>query len=162
MLIPHQTPSLNHRIANPPTMTPRINNTANPSTKDRPLPNFHMSNSELFRRLCGQSLLTPCPGKTFTAPYPRWYDANLSCEYHSNTPGHSIGNCHGFKHVVWRLIDTKAIQLEETEVAALENVETVNALRNAMEASLLIHPSYRAEELDNWESEPLNDLLCFE
>ena len=48
------------------------------------------------------------------------------------------------------------------EVVVLELAETVNTLRNAMEASLLIHPSYRAEELDNWESEPLNDLLCFE
>ena len=65
-------------------------------------------------------------------------------------------------------LDTKKIpHIKETfpvaaEVVALEPVETVNALRNAMEASLFIRPSYKAEELDNWESEPLNDLLYFE
>ena len=48
------------------------------------------------------------------------------------------------------------------KVVVLEPVETVNILKNAMEASLLIHPSYREEEWDNWESEPLNDLLYFE
>ena len=80
-----------------------------------------MSNSELFGRLCGQNLIAPRPGRTFTAPYPRWYDPNLSCEYHSNTPGHSIENCYGFKHAVWRLIDTKAIQLEETEGPNVRN-----------------------------------------
>ena len=116
---PHQTTSPNHQTTNPPTLPlqvpPRVNNASNPPAKDRPFSNFHMSNSELFGHMCGQNLLAPHPGKTVTAPYPCWYDPNLSCEYHSNTSEHSIENCYGFKHDVWRLIDTKAIQLKETE-----------------------------------------------
>ena len=48
------------------------------------------------------------------------------------------------------------------EVVALEAIETANGLRSARDASPLIYLSCKAEELHNWESEPLIDLLYFE
>ena len=77
----------------------------------RPLPNYNMSNSKLFKSLCQANLLAPRPATVVIPPYPHWYNPSHSCEYHSNTLGHLIEDCFGFKDAVWRLLDAKAIEV---------------------------------------------------
>ena len=36
-------------------------------------------------------------------PYPRWYDANASCDYHYEIKGHSTENCLALKNQVQAL-----------------------------------------------------------
>ena len=36
-------------------------------------------------------------------PYPRWYDANASCDYHYGIKGHSTENCQALKNQVQAL-----------------------------------------------------------
>ena len=36
-------------------------------------------------------------------PYPRWYDANATCDYHYGVRGHSIENCLALKNQVQAL-----------------------------------------------------------
>ena len=83
------------------------------SMNKRSLPNFNMSNSELFKSLCQANLLAPRPATVATPPYPCWYNPSHACQYHSNTLGRSIEDCLGFKDAVWRLLDAKAIEVSE-------------------------------------------------
>ena len=71
----------------------------------RPIPDIGLSRSELFRKLWALKWICPKPGKTYTAPFPPWYRADLTCEYHMNAPGHSIDTCDVFRWHVLSLID---------------------------------------------------------
>ena len=73
----------------------------------RPIPDVGLSRSELFQRLWALGRIGPKPGKILTAPFPSWYQADLSCEYHMNMPGHSIDTCDAFRRHVWTLIDAE-------------------------------------------------------
>ena len=79
---------------------------------NRPIPNFGVSHSELFRDLCKQGWMCPKPGRVFTAPFPPWYRADLTCEYHNNVPGHSIDTCDPFRWHVLSLIDANVIKIQ--------------------------------------------------
>ncbi|XP_016751729.1 uncharacterized protein [Gossypium hirsutum] len=46
--------------------------------------------------------------------YPKWYDANARCEYHTGISGHSIENCTGFKKAVERLIKMGVVKFDST------------------------------------------------
>ncbi|XP_052880465.1 uncharacterized protein LOC128286791 [Gossypium arboreum] len=47
-------------------------------------------------------------------PYPKWYDANARCEYHTGISEHSIENCTGFKKAVERLIKMGVVKFDST------------------------------------------------
>nr|KYP56244.1 hypothetical protein KK1_002481 [Cajanus cajan] len=79
------------------------------NTQDRkpfefdPIP---MSYTELFPLLLQNSLVVPCLMKPVEPPYPRGYDVNAKCDYHSGAIGHSLENCRALKIKVQSL--TKA------------------------------------------------------
>ncbi|XP_052477697.1 uncharacterized protein LOC105793435 [Gossypium raimondii] len=50
-------------------------------------------------------------------PYPKWYDANVQCDYHAGITGHSIENCIAFKKVVERLIGMGVVKFDEATKA---------------------------------------------
>jgi len=56
------------------------NNTGERAMKFTPLP---MTYVELLPDLVKNALVAICPAKTLQPPYPRYYDANAKCEYHS-------------------------------------------------------------------------------
>jgi len=80
---------------------------------DRALPNFGISNDELFKRLMAQGVMGPIFGKTMTEPFPAWYKPDLTCIYHLNTPGHSIETCVGFRKHVLNLMDNGIIKIDQ-------------------------------------------------
>ncbi|XP_038696626.1 uncharacterized protein LOC119993529 [Tripterygium wilfordii] len=88
---------------NPNYQNPR-NNFPNPNLRPvRPFEQFDpisMSYAECFSLLRDQGRVCPIPGQLFNPPYPPWYNPNQTCEYHENTPGHSINDCRIFKRAV--------------------------------------------------------------
>jgi len=71
--------------------------------KFTPLP---MTYTELFPDLVKNALVAICPAKTLQPPYPRYYDANAKCEYHSGEVGNSTENCRALMFKVQSLIDS--------------------------------------------------------
>jgi len=66
-----------------------------------------MTYIELLPDLLKNSLVVLCPAKVVQPPYPRYYDPNVKCEYHSGEIGHSTENCRALKYKVQSLIDSK-------------------------------------------------------
>lgn len=60
------------------------------------------------------SLVQLREAKAPPVPLPPGYDMNVSNEYHSRTPGHSIENCNVFKYKLQDLIKSKAISFMQT------------------------------------------------
>ncbi|KAL5158599.1 hypothetical protein HKD37_15G043033 [Glycine soja] len=49
-----------------------------------------MAYSELWPSLLENHLVVAIPGKVFQPPYPKWYNSDAKCAYHSGAPGHNI------------------------------------------------------------------------
>jgi len=73
------------------------NNQGERTMKFTPIP---MTYTELLPDLLKSALVAICPARTIQPPYPRFYDANAKCEYHSGEIGHSTENCRAFKYKV--------------------------------------------------------------
>ena len=52
--------------------------------------------------------------KPIEPPYPRWYDPNAQCDYHTRAIGHSIENFLAFKNKVQSLLNVKWLSFEGT------------------------------------------------
>ena len=48
-------------------------------------------------------------------PFPRWYNADTRCDYHSGNSGHSIENCTAFKRKVRDLIKDGKLKFKESD-----------------------------------------------
>ncbi|KAL5172917.1 hypothetical protein HKD37_16G045577 [Glycine soja] len=101
--------------------TPRPANNATPSTsynnprrppRDQfsPIP---MVYSEIWSSLLENHLVVAIPGKVFQPPYPKWYNSNATCTYHSGAPGHNIDSCLPFKYKVQHLINSGWLSFQE-------------------------------------------------
>ncbi|OMO50565.1 Retrotransposon gag protein [Corchorus capsularis] len=61
--------------------------------------------TELLLQLLQQGLVTRIQyTKTWQPPYPKWYDVNAYCDFHSGAQGHSTENCTRLKYVVQDLV----------------------------------------------------------
>lgn len=89
-----------------------------PPRKFDPIP---MPYSHLLAYLLRDSLVQLREAKAPPVPLPPGYDMNVSYEYHSRTPGHSIENCNVFKHKVQDLINSKAISFVPTVPNVMNN-----------------------------------------
>jgi len=61
------------------------------------------------------------PGKVYQSPFPRWYNPNVTCAYHSGVPGHSIEQCVAFKHKVQSLINAGWLMFQEDSLNVRTN-----------------------------------------
>ena len=62
-----------------------------------------VSYTKLLPRLIQSQLVARVPLTPMEPPYPRWYDANASCDYHYGIKGHSTKNCLALKNQVQAL-----------------------------------------------------------
>ena len=74
-----------------------VNNQANnnpaPARLERPLIEpISVTYTELLPRLIQGQLLARVPLTLMEPPYPRWCDANATCDYHYGIKGHSTEN----------------------------------------------------------------------
>ena len=62
-----------------------------------------VSYTELLSWFIQSQLVAHVPLTSIERPYPRWYDANASCDYHYGIKGHSTKNCQALKNQVQAL-----------------------------------------------------------
>ena len=100
-----------------------------PPRKFDPLP---MPPSQLLQQLVKASLVELKPLAPPVGPLPRRYDANARCEYHANSPGHTIEQCWPFKHKVQDLLDSQDITFEKPNITSDPTLShdglTINAI----------------------------------
>ena len=90
---------------------PRPPKTARPPIK--PIP---VSYTELLPKLIQGQLLAHVPLTPIKPPYPHWYDANASCDYHYGIKGHSIENCLALKNNVQAFKNTSYVSFDYDKV----------------------------------------------
>ena len=71
-----------------------------------------LSYAELFPKLVKNCLITPIHLPTLKPSFPKWYDANMHCDYHCGNPEHSIENCTALKNIVQNLIQAGLVKCE--------------------------------------------------
>jgi len=89
------------------------NNQGERTVKFTPTP---MTYTELLPDLLKSVLVAICPARTIQSPYPRFYDANVKCEYHDGEIGHSTENCRALKYKVQSLLDSGWLTSQEQKV----------------------------------------------
>ncbi|KAL5127811.1 hypothetical protein HKD37_14G040169 [Glycine soja] len=97
------TPGASYNNARPPPPPP-------PRDDFSPIP---MAYSELWPSLLENHLVVATPGKVFQPLYPKWYNSDAKCAYHSGAPGHNIDSCLPFKYKVQHLINAGWLSFQE-------------------------------------------------
>ncbi|XP_040945790.1 uncharacterized protein [Gossypium hirsutum] len=69
---------------------------------------------ELYQNLFDAHVVSPFYLKPMQPPYPKWYDANAQCEYHTGTKGNSIETCTAFKKLVEKLINLGIVKIGDS------------------------------------------------
>ena len=72
-----------------------------------------MTYGELLPILSRNYGISIIPTKPRRPPYPRGYDVNAICEYHTGVEGHSVENCKTLKDKVQSLIYADSIKFKE-------------------------------------------------
>ena len=81
--------------------------------KPDPIP---MTYTELYPKLVQDGLLSSVDIPPLQPPYPRWYNENIHCDYHSGNRGQSTENCTALKRRVQDLIKKKELIFEDEDI----------------------------------------------
>ena len=71
--------------------------------------------TELLSKLIDGGFIVPVHWAPLRPPFPRWYNANVRCDYHTENPCHSIENCSSLKREVQSLIKKGKLKFEESD-----------------------------------------------
>ena len=86
------------------------NNNPCPARPRRPsIEPIPVTYTELFPRLIQGQLLARVPLTPMEPPYPYWYDANATCDYHYGIKGHSTENYLALKNQIQALKNARYI-----------------------------------------------------
>ncbi|XP_052878883.1 uncharacterized protein LOC128285426 [Gossypium arboreum] len=72
-----------------------------------------MTYRELYQNLFDAHVVSPFYLKPMQPPFPKWYDANAQCKYHTGIAGHTIENCTTFKKLVKRFIKMGIVKFDD-------------------------------------------------
>ena len=75
-----------------------------------------MTYTELYPKLVQLGSLVPMDIPPMQPPYPRWYNENARCDYHSDNRGHSTEDCTALKRRVHDLIKVEALAFDDDDV----------------------------------------------
>ena len=75
-----------------------------------------MTYTKLYPKLVQYGLLMPVDIPLLQPPYPRWYNENVHCDYHSSNRGHFIENCTALKRRVHDFIKIGELTFEDEDV----------------------------------------------
>ena len=75
-----------------------------------------MTYTELYPKLVQLGSLVPMDIPPMQPPYPRWYNKNTHCDYHSGNRGHSTEYCTALKRRVHDLIKAGALAFDDDDV----------------------------------------------
>ena len=98
-----------------------------------------MTYTELYPKLVQLGSLVPMDIPPMQPPYPRWYNTNVRCDYHSRNRGHSTEDCITLKRRVHDLIKARALTFDD------KNIPDVN--RNRL-------PDHQRPKVNAVESDP--------
>ncbi|XP_038699654.1 uncharacterized protein LOC119996947 [Tripterygium wilfordii] len=66
-----------------------------------------MTYAQCYEKLLSNSAIASIPGRgPQNPPYPPWYNPEVTCTYHGDTPRHSIENCLTFKRIVQNMVNS--------------------------------------------------------
>lgn len=65
-------------------------------------------------------------------PFPRGYDVNARCVFHSGAPGHTIEDCRALKHLMQDLIDSKVIVFTSQDLNVVRTPKTSQTSTSAV------------------------------
>ena len=71
--------------------------------------------AELLSKLIDSGHIKPIQARSRRPPFPKWYDVNIRCDYHSRVPGHSIEDCTNFNNKVQNLIGEGKLKFENLD-----------------------------------------------
>ena len=75
-----------------------------------------MTYMELYLKLIQRGMLVPVSIPPIRPPYPRWYNENASCEYHSGNRGYSLEDCIALKWRVNEFIKKGELTFEDEDI----------------------------------------------
>ena len=75
-----------------------------------------MTYTELYPKLVQLGSLVPMDIPSNAIPYPKWYNENTSCDYHSDNRGHSTEDCTALKRSVHDLIKAEALAFDDEDI----------------------------------------------
>ena len=75
-----------------------------------------MTYIELYPKSVQLESLVPMNIPRMEPPYPRWYNENVSCDYHSSNRGHSTEDYTALKRKVHDLIKVGALAFDNEDV----------------------------------------------
>ena len=81
--------------------------------KSDPIP---ITYTKLYPKLVQGGLLLPVDIPLLQPPYPRWYNKNVHCDYHSSNRGHSTENCTVLKRRVQNLIKRRELTFKDEDI----------------------------------------------
>ena len=76
-----------------------------------------MTYTELYPKLVQSGLLSPVNIPLLQPPYPRWYNENVHCDYHSGNRRHSTENYTALKRRVQDLIKKGELTFEDEDIS---------------------------------------------
>ncbi|KAA3480904.1 hypothetical protein EPI10_021311 [Gossypium australe] len=82
----------------------RQGSNSRPNSNKLQFTSIPMTYRELYQNLFDAHVVSPFYSEPIQPPFPKWYDTNAQCEYHTGITGHSIENCTTFKKLIERLI----------------------------------------------------------
>ena len=97
-----------------------------------------MTYTKLYPKLVQGGLLSPVDIPPLQPPYPRWYNENVHCDYHSGNRGHFTENCTSLKRRVQDLIKKRELTFEDEDIPDVNRNPLLNHERpriNAVENS---------------------------
>jgi len=80
-----------------------------------------MTYTDLLPTLLQGAMVPICPMKPLQPLYPKFYDANVRCDYLGGAVGHSVENCRACKFKVQSLIDSKWLTFQENKPNVKKN-----------------------------------------
>ena len=98
-----------------------------------------MTYTKLYPKLVQLDSLVPMDIPPMQPPYPRWYNENTRCDYHSDNRGHSTKDCIALKRRVHDLIKARALAFDNEDIPDVNRNPLSDHQRpkvNAMESDL--------------------------
>ncbi|GKU89650.1 hypothetical protein SLEP1_g3764 [Rubroshorea leprosula] len=92
-----------------------------PANQPRQFTKLPIPYGEVLKQLVEVGLIKTLQVNPIQPPYPYWYDAQASCEYH-NVASHGTENCATLKHRIQDLIDEDKLQLDVKEAKGVPNI----------------------------------------
>ncbi|XP_017613587.1 uncharacterized protein LOC108458693 [Gossypium arboreum] len=113
---------------------------------------------ELYQKLFDAHVVAPFYLEPMQPPYPKWYDANVQCEYHAGITGHFIENCTTFKKLDKKFTKMGVIKFDTENPLPNHSDQGVNVIGEdeAEQGNLKGFCPYKLESsLNNWKAEEL-------